>query len=163
MTIFIAILFKQVLVALFSGIFLGSMFIYDFNPLTGFIRAVDTIIINALADSQHASILYFTLLLGGVIGVMMKSGGAHGLAKCATRCANSPKRVQFSAWLMGLSIFFDDYANALITGTTMRPISDTMLISREKLSFIVDCCAATISSIFFVSSWVGVEVAFIQD
>ena len=93
----------------------------------------------------------------------MKSGGAHGLAKCATRCANSPKRVQFSAWLMGLSIFFDDYANALITGTTMRPISDTMLISREKLSFIVDCCAATISSIFFVSSWVGVEVAFIQD
>ena len=50
LTILIAILFKQVLVALFSGIFLGSMFIYDFNPLTGFIRAVDTIIINALAD-----------------------------------------------------------------------------------------------------------------
>jgi len=45
----------------------------------------------------------------------------------------------------------------------MRPVTDKMKISREKLSFIVDATAAPVASIFIISSWIGYEVGLIQD
>ena len=51
----------------------------------------------------------------------------------------------------------------LCTGNLMRPITDKMRISREKLSFIVDSTAAPVSSIFIISSWIGFEIGLIQD
>ena len=73
------------------------------------------------------------------------------------------KSGMISTWLSGLIIFFDDYANALVVGNLMRPITDKLKISREKLSFIVDATSAPVASIFIVSSWIGYEVGLIQD
>jgi len=64
---------------------------------------------------------------------------------------------------MGVLIFFDDYANTLIVGNTMRPITDKMRISREKLAFIVDLTAAAGSSIVPISTWIAFEVGVIRD
>ena len=47
------------------------------------------------------------------------------------------------------------YANSLIVGNTFRPIFDRMLISREKLSYIVDATSAPIASVSPISSWIG--------
>ncbi|NHZ73556.1 MAG: Na+/H+ antiporter NhaC family protein [Nitrospirae bacterium] len=58
-------------------------------------------------------------------------------------------------------IFFDDYANTLIVGSTMRPITDRLKISREKLAYIVDSTAAPVASVFPISSWIGFEVGLI--
>ena len=44
----------------------------------------------------------------------------------------------------------------------MRPLLDTLFVSREKLAFIVDATAAPIASISPISSWVGFEVGLIQ-
>lgn len=44
----------------------------------------------------------------------------------------------------------------------MRPLMDSMFVSREKLAFIVDATAAPIASIVPISSWVGFEVGLIQ-
>jgi Na+/H+ antiporter NhaC len=44
----------------------------------------------------------------------------------------------------------------------MRPLTDLLYVSREKLAFIVDATAAPIASIVPVSSWVGFEVGLIQ-
>ncbi len=49
---------------------------------------------------------------------------------------------QFITWLMGVIIFFDDYANTLVVGNTMRPVTDRLKISREKLAYLVDSTAA---------------------
>ncbi len=68
-----------------------------------------------------------------------------------------------SSWSMGVLIFFDDYANSLIIGNMMRPITDKLRISREKLSYIVDSTAAPIASIFLISTWIGYEVGLIED
>jgi Na+/H+ antiporter NhaC len=62
---------------------------------------------------------------------------------------------------MGVLIFFDDYANTLIVGSTMRPITDKLRISREKLAYIVDSTAAPVVSILPISTWVGFEVGLI--
>ena len=45
----------------------------------------------------------------------------------------------------------------------MRPLLDSLFISRQKLAFIVDATAAPVASISPVSSWVGFEVGLIQN
>ena len=64
---------------------------------------------------------------------------------------------------VGIFVFFDDYANVLLAGKTLRPLLDVLCVSREKLAFVVDATAAPIASISPVSSWVGFEVGLIQE
>ncbi|MCH7963318.1 MAG: Na+/H+ antiporter NhaC family protein [Bacteroidetes bacterium] len=161
--ILFALIFRQVILSLMLGIYVGAVFIYDYNPLTGLLRLVDKYIINSISDVSHIQIIVFTLFFGGVIGLISKSGGTRGIANVITKFAKNRKSTMISAWLSGLVIFFDDYANTLIVGNLMRPVTDKMKISREKLAFIVDATAAPVASIFIISSWIGYEVGLIQD
>jgi len=163
LAILLALLFRQVVLSLILGIYAGAVFIYDYNPITGFLRLLDVYVINAVSDVSHVQIIIFTLLFGGMIGIMSKSGGTRGIANVITKFAKTRRSTLISAWFSGLVIFFDDYANTLIVGNLMRPVTDKMKISREKLSFIVDATAAPVASIFIISSWIGYEVGLIQD
>jgi Na+/H+ antiporter NhaC len=60
-----------------------------------------------------------------------------------------------------MGVFFDDYANTLIVGNTMRPITDRLRISREKLAYLVDSTAAPLAAIVPISTWVGYEISMI--
>ena len=64
---------------------------------------------------------------------------------------------------MGTIIFFDDYANTLLVGSTMRPWTDRLKISREKLAYLVDSTAAPVATVAVISTWVGFEVGLIQE
>lgn len=161
--ILLALIFRQVLFSLITGIFFGALFIYDYNPIYAFMHVVDTYIVNALTDKSHVQIIVFTLLFGGVIGLISKSGGTRGIANLLMPLAKNRKSGLFTTWLSGIIIFFDDYANTLIVGNLMRPVTDKLRISREKLAFIVDATSAPVASIFLISSWIGYEVGLIQD
>ncbi|HET54405.1 MAG TPA: hypothetical protein ENN33_04230, partial [Ignavibacteria bacterium] len=124
LAIFLALIIRQVLVSLAAGIFVGAVIIYNYNPLTALLRFTDTIIMNALVDHDHMFIIVFTLMIGGVVGVISQNGGTAGLANLITRYAKKAKSGLISSWLMGMVVFFDDYANSLIIGNMMRPITD---------------------------------------
>jgi Na+/H+ antiporter NhaC len=66
-----------------------------------------------------------------------------------------------ATFIMGLLIFFDDYASALIVGNSMRPITDRQKVSREKLAFIVDATAAPVAATVPFSTWVAMELGLI--
>jgi Na+/H+ antiporter NhaC len=163
LAIALALIFRQVVISLILGIYSGALFIYGFDPLTAFLRLIDKYIIEAVSDVSHSQIIVFTLLFGGVIGLISRSGGTTGIANSLSKLARNRKSGMIATWLSGLIIFFDDYANALVVGNLMRPITDKLKISREKLSFIVDATSAPVASIFIVSSWIGYEVGLIQD
>ncbi len=163
LAIALALIFRQVIISLILGIYSGALFIYGFDPLTAFLRLVDKYVIEAVSDVSHTQILVFTLLFGGVIGLISRSGGTTGIANSLSKFARTRRSGMIATWLSGLIIFFDDYANALVVGNLMRPITDKLKISREKLSFIVDATSAPVASIFIVSSWIGYEVGLIQD
>lgn len=163
LAILLALAFRQVIVALFAGIYIGLLFVYDFNFITALLRLIDTNLYNALIDPDHAYIILFTLLIGGVVGIISKNGGTTGLANQITKFAKTPRSGMLSSWLMGVIIFFDDYANSLIIGNMMRPITDKLKISREKLAYIVDSTAAPIASLVIISTWIGYELGLIGD
>ncbi len=163
LAIFLALIFRQVVISLFSGIWLGAIFIYNYNILTGYLKSLDTYIVNSLVDHSHASIVIFSLGLGGMVGIISKAGGTAGIVEAISKYAKKPRGGQLAAWAMGLFIFFDDYANTLIVGNTMRPFTDRLRISREKLSYIVDSTAAPVVSVAIISTWVGFQVGLIQS
>ena len=161
LAILLALLLRQVLVALFVGIWTGTTIIYDYNPIKGFFYSLTDYIGTAPADPDKMSIIVFSLTLGGMVGVLSKMGGTQGIVEKLSRYASNSKKGQLVTWLMGIFIFFDDYANTLIVGSTMRPLSDRLRISREKLSYLVDSTAAPVANIAIISTWIGFEIGLI--
>lgn len=160
--IILAIVTREVLMSLIMAVFVGATIIAG-NPLEGFTSLLNTYIVGALTDRWNVSILIFCLSIGGLIGIIDRNGGTKGLANLLVKKAVTVKSALFTSWLLGVAIFFDDYANSLIVGNSMRPITDRLGISREKLAFIVDATAAPISSMALISTWVGMELGLIQE
>jgi Na+/H+ antiporter NhaC len=166
LAILVALIFRQVVIALFAGVWLGAFIVLDYNLLRSFFYVVDHYVIGALAGGDgwsHVQIAVFTLLLGGMVGVFSRIGGTKGVVEKIATIATTPRRGQLATWLMGLAIFFDDYTNTVVVGNTMRPITDRLKISREKLAYIVDSTAAPVACIAIITSWIGFEVSLIGD
>lgn len=160
--IVLALIFREVVVSLFFGIWLGALLLNGWNPLTASLRSVDQFVVGTVAgDADKVAIIVFSLLLGGMVGVMSRSGGTRGIVEALRPLATSPRRGLFFTWLAGIIIFFDDYANTLIVGNTMRPVTDRLRVSREKLAYIVDSTAAPVAAIAVISTWVGFEISLI--
>ena len=159
----LAIIFRDVVVSLLTAVFFGALVLYDLKPFTAFARTIDRFIVDALNDPDRISILFFSGLLGAMVGVLSRSGGAAGVVERLKGYATTRKRGQVATWLMGLTVFFDDYANTLIVGPTMRPITDRLRISREKLAYIVDSTAAPVVSLIPISTWIGFEIGLVHD
>ena len=153
--IVLALLFREVITALFAGVWFAALAVAGFNPITATWRLIDTFVVPALADSAHMSIAVFSLLLGGMVGIIARNGGTMGIVEAVTPFANTSRRGKLATWAAGMAIFFDDYANTLIVGNTMRPITDRLKISREKLAYIVDSTAAPVAALVPISTWVG--------
>lgn len=160
--IVLCFLTKQVLASLFIGVWVGATILIGWNPISGVTKTLGYIVGNA-ADSWNATILLFDFMVGGLIGLIYLSGGAQAFVKSVTNKVKTARGGQVAAWLFGLVIFFDDYANTAVVGNAFRAVSDKLRMSREKFSYIVDSTAAPVASIALISTWVGYEVGLIGD
>jgi len=168
--ILFALIFKEVYSALFIGILIGTTTIFAHQGsgwISAFFEGIfaipDTYVLHSLADTEHLSIIVFSMLIGGMVSIITKNGGMKGVVNVLSRFAKNAQSGQFVTWLLGVAIFFDDYANTLVVGNTMRPVTDRLKISREKLAYIVDSTAAPIAAIAFVTTWIGAELSYIKD
>jgi Na+/H+ antiporter NhaC len=166
----IALIFRQVIPALFVGIYVGAAMAYGLSLSGLWYGLLDTLnvyIIEAIAppdgSTDHASIVVFTLMIGGMVGIISRNGGMKGIVNKVIGFASTPNRGQVATGALGLAIFFDDYANTLVVGNTMRAITDRLKISREKLAYIVDSTAAPVATIALVSTWIGFQVGLIGE
>jgi Na+/H+ antiporter NhaC len=161
-----ALTLKQVIPALFLGVWLGAWAILDFGLAGlwgGLLDTFQIYVLKAFANPDHAAVVLFSMMIGGTIGIISRNGGMQGIVDNIVRWADSARRAMLATASMGLAIFFDDYANTLVVGNTMRPMTDSMGISRAKLAYIVDSTAAPVSCIALVTTWIGYEVGLIGD
>jgi len=161
----LALLLREAVAALFAGVWIGAWAIAGWNPLAALWRVIDRFVVPTLGDIDggHPQIVVFSLLLGGMVGIISRNGGTLGIVEAATPFARTRRRGKIATWLAGMAIFFDDYANTLIVGNTMRSITDRLMISREKLAYLVDSTAAPLAAIVPLSTWVGYEISLIAD
>ncbi len=160
--IVLAIWKRQVVASLFAGVWIGATIINNYNPFMGLLDTCSKYIVSkALADAWNIGVITFCLAIGGMIGVMGRIGGTKAIADALVKRARDTKSTLLTTAFMGLAIFFDDYANSMIVGNTMRPLTDKHNISREKLAYIVDSTAAPVSCTCPISTWVAMELGLI--
>lgn len=158
----LALITREVILSLFAGVWAGAVILAGFNPLTGTGDSLG-FLIEALVDEAHMSIIVFSLLLGGMVGVMARSGGTRGVVAELEKLATNRDRGQLLTWGSAVFIFFDDYANTLIRGNALRPMTDRLLISREKLAYIVDSTAAPLAVSAVITTWIGFQITQVSD
>src|SRR5665811_2404233 len=107
--------------------------------------------IPTIPPSRREKVVVFSLLLGGMVGIIARNGGTLGIVEAVAPFARTARRGKFVTWAAGMAIFFDDYANTLIVGNTMRPITDRLKVSRERLAYIVDSTAAPMACLLYTS------------
>jgi len=158
----LALTTREVILSLFAGIWVGALFLVGFNPIDGTTKSL-ALLIDSLVNADHIAIIVFSMLLGGMVGVMSRSGGTQGVVDVLGKFATNRQKGQVFAWASALAIFFDDYANTLIRGNALRPMTDRLNISREKLSYIVDSTAAPLAVSAVITTWIGFEITQIQN
>ncbi|MBQ2042683.1 MAG: Na+/H+ antiporter NhaC family protein [Firmicutes bacterium] len=149
----LALITKEVYSSLFIGLFSGVI-IYAAASHAGIVSVAATtfdMMYSKIADNAY--MIIFLALLWGVVMLVSKSGGSQAYGRWAGKRLNSKKSAAFATSLLGILIFIDDGFNCLTVGTVMRPITDRLNISREKLAYIIDATAAPVCIIAPVSSW----------
>ncbi|MEX1190676.1 MAG: Na+/H+ antiporter NhaC family protein [Brumimicrobium sp.] len=164
----LALVFKEVLSSLFIGVFIGAATIgFYTGGISGifgaFFAVLDHYILDALMDTGHLSVILFSVLIGSIVAIISKNGGMQGVVNRLVKFAQTRKSGMLTTYFLGIAIFFDDYANTLVVGNTMRPVTDKLRISREKLAYIVDSTAAPIAAVAFITTWIGAELTYISD
>lgn len=166
LTIAVALITKRVVPALFVGIWMGAWAINDFGLAGLWIGLLDTFqvfVANALSNPDHTAIVLFSMMVGGMVGIISRNGGMQGIVNHIVKWADSARHACLATASLGCAIFFDDYANTLVVGNTMRPVTDSMRVSRAKLAYIVDSTAAPVACIAVVTTWIGYEIGLIGD
>ena len=154
----LAILTRKAVLSLFLGIWSGAVI---YTRSLGIVQTFDWIVA-AVAGDFHVRILVFTLLLGSGVAMIWNLGGSYAVRDWAIAKLDTQRKAGAVAWLLGVVLFFDDYANTAIVGSAMKDVSDHLRISREKLSYIVDSTAAPVATLG-ISSWVAFQLSLITE
>ncbi len=157
---------QRAALGLFLAVLLGAVAV--FGPLTGLKVAAVDVFAPTLTSTDNLLILAFTATMLGMVHVAMAGGGFQDLAWRIARSAgghpaSARRRTRMATWLLGLAIFFDDYANSLVVGSSIRPLADRTGVSRAKLAYLVDATSAAVAGVAIVSTWVGFEVGLLDD
>jgi Na+/H+ antiporter NhaC len=162
LAIILAICLRKVLLSLGLAIWLGAALSYSYNPAKSAWYAVSHYIWGNFIGEFSLMILGFVFVLIGMVNIINRGGGMAGVVNQITRIARSARTACLSAACMGTVIFFDDYTNTIVVGTTMRSFTDRMRVSREKLAYIVDSTSAPLAGLAVLSTWIGFEVLQMQ-
>ena len=161
-TIGLAIVTRRVHLSLSIGLGLSALLATQFGPLAA-AELAGSFLFQAAFSTDHILITTFSLLVAGMVAVIERNGGTIALVRTAEIIIRGPRSTMIASWLAGLFVFFDDYANCLMVGTSFRPLYDRYKLSRAKLAYIVDSTAAPIASFAVVSTWIGYELGLLAD
>ena len=130
-------------VACFIGILLSG------QGLMAFPKLLKT----SLGTTSFSWILLLELFIGILIAFFQRTGAIQGFTKIMEDKNMSRSKIQLTAWVMGMFVFFSDYFSPLFVGSTMRSLSDKAKISREKLAYIADSTSAPVSVLAPITGW----------
>ncbi len=147
-TLFLCFYTKNVILALFTGVVVGGLVSAQYNILTAFLFP-------SLGSEKYAKILLVYLwALGGLIGIWNKNGGAQFFANwVGERFVHNRVTAKLFAWFMGVVFHQGGTVSTVLTGTTVKPVTDREKVSHEELSYIVDSTASPIATIIPFNAW----------
>jgi tetracycline resistance efflux pump len=157
-------LLNRAVTGLLLGAGAGLILLHHGNPFEAFISFFSNHLIPVLQSSWNLSVLIFTLLLGGFAALLEKGGGIQGLMQNGRFSGGDSKRkVQWSAYSLGLVCFFDGLANSMLVGKSMSPMAERAGVSRARLAYIVDSTSSAIACVAVISTWIAYQLSMIRE
>jgi len=163
LAIALAFITRNIYLSLFVGAFAGAVLLSNGNPFTAFLALFEKHLLPSLSDPWNISVLVFTLMMGGLVELLNHGGGMQALASRFLKKSETKRRAGLGVFGLGWLLFIDGLANAMLVGKSMRPITDRVGMSREKLAFIVDSTSSPIAGLSLISTWVAYELSVIQQ
>jgi len=154
-TIVVALATHRVALALFLGV-LGGAFVLGGYQMMAFLEGSIRYLLDAFTDIERLKIVFFVILIGSLLEIIAGSGAYNTFASGLSRRLNSPRKTRTTTWGLSMCLFFDDYANVLISGASMRKINMKNGVTPAMLAYIVDV-VAIMASIMIVSTWASFE------
>ena len=155
----LALLTREIVLSLVAAILSGA--VVHIAQTGGGALGVFKLFTDLLGQKMAANMpmVIFLCLLGALVSVVTRAGGAKAYGDWAFRRLNSERAANLMTIVMGLIIFIDDYFNCLTVGTVMRPVTDRFKISRAKLAYFIDTTAAPVCILAPVSSWAAYVIS----
>jgi len=145
---------RQVYLSLFAGLWIGCILLVGGNPVTG-LREVANQAVAVFADAGNVRVVFFCLLVGGLIALVQASGGVAGFVGWAQRrgWGTTRRGAEMLAFVTGMVIFVESSITCLATGAVARPFFDQLRLSREKLAFYCNSLSAPVCMLIPLNGW----------
>ncbi len=154
-TIFLAFLTRQVLLALFMGIVTGGVVFYLQTGQLSDLNIIKQFFLPAIGSETYAYILLIYLWsLGGLIGLWHKTGAAkHFALTVGKKIARGPRTAKLCTWILGIIFHQGGTISTVLAGTTARPINDMHNVSHEEFAYVVDSTASPVATMVPFNAW----------
>jgi len=179
--IVLALITKEVFSSLFLGVLIGGVFwasgpnpgVYDdageaiWQSSNVFMGTVNHIVrdgfLATLTDGWNMGIIIFLVVLGMIVIMMSRVGGAQAFGAWASKKIKTRVGAQLALMVFHLFIFIDDYFACLTVGSVMRPVTDKAQVSRAKLAYLIDATAAPICILAPISTWAAAVASYVPE
>ncbi len=164
-TIALALLLKNVFVALFTGIVLASLILRGWNVFSGLNDAFYSLV-HTFESSGNTIVIMSMFLIGALIYLIERSGGIDGFVDIMVRkkgVIKSKKAAMFFTWLLGIIVFTSGSLSCMVTGSVSRPLNDTMKVSHEKAAFLVHTTSTPWCVLLPLSGWLAAMTGYLTS
>lgn len=148
LTLLLALLSKNIVLALFCGIAASSIIVSG----TGFLGPImDTYILGGVQG--NTDIFLFVFLFGAFIAVIKRSGGFAAFSRFADAKFNSPRKSKLLTAVLSGVVCHHSFGTIGV-GTIMRPVTDKHKVPREKLGFILSSIAEPVCALVPITIYI---------
>jgi len=147
--IILALWTRRTIESLLAGTIVGLFLVAPTEPLS----LAAEISLAVMMNETVGWVILVCGFMGSLIALFIRTGAVMAFTDAVIGRVNSPKGGLFTAWILGLFLFVDDYLNSIAVGAAMRRVTDNFKTSREMLAYVVDSTAAPVSVIIPISTW----------
>jgi tetracycline resistance efflux pump len=170
LVLLVAIIKRNVLLSLLTGIISAALIAKDFSvPQASLLllcrlseQAEIKTVFCSHASPDHLFTFAFLIILGIIISLITHTGGIAAYSTILEKKLKDKKTVETTSLLLSLCFFIDDYLNSLTVGSIMRPLTDRFRIPRAKLAFLLDATSAPLCVIIPASSWIALILSQLE-
>ncbi len=161
-----ALLTRQVVVSLLSGIILGELILLGGDVFSLIPVSVERLL-GQFQEGWKIKTLFFVIMVGSIIRLISRSGGIEAfISYVSEKQIRSKRDTLLMGYFIGIFIFLESSITALVVGTLTKPLAQKYKISKAKLAYLCDSTSSPVCSLFPFNGWgalllglIGVQVA----
>ena len=164
LAILLALVTRNVYIALFLGCYSAFTILAGGNPFDGIVNTLNSFV-KVFASGGNTIVILSILMIGGIIQLINKSGGIQGFVNYAVHkkgIIKDRKGAQLFSWIVGVLVFTSGTLHCLVAGTIARPLSDAFKVSHEKLTYIIRTTSTPVCVLLPLSGWGAYMIGLLQ-